>query len=127
MDNFNPFGIIDRSLYLPATLLDLKFRKGRKNVFLLFHNNTNEDTKLRPQFPELRKHEMSEKKFDYRFGIVAVKKGLITRGQLLEALKTQLAENIKGMEHRLIGQILQAKNYLTSEQTDEVLIEMGLL
>ena len=70
---------------------------------------------------------MSEVKFDNRFGTVAVKKGFITRGQLLEALKTQLADDIKGMEHRLIGQILQARNYLTSEQTDEVLIEMGIL
>jgi hypothetical protein len=42
-------------------------------------------------------------------------------------LKTQHAEDLKGMKHRLIGQILQAKNYLTLSQTDEVLMEMGLL
>jgi len=70
---------------------------------------------------------MSEKKFDKRFGIVAVKKGFISQEQLLEALKAQLAEDLKGIKHRLIGQILQAKNYLTMIQTDEVLMEMGLL
>ena len=70
---------------------------------------------------------MSEKKFDKRFGIVAVKRGFISQEQLLEALKAQLAEDLKGIKHRLIGQILQAKNYLTLSQTDEVLMEMGLL
>jgi hypothetical protein len=70
---------------------------------------------------------MSEKKFDKRFGVVAVKKGFISQEQLFEALKVQIADNFKGMKHRLVGQILQAKNYLTMSQTDEVLIEMGLL
>ena len=70
---------------------------------------------------------MSEKIFDNRFGIVAVKKGFISREQLLEALKVQIADNLKGAKHRLIGQILQAKKYLTMSQTDEVLMEMGLL
>ena len=70
---------------------------------------------------------MSEKMFDNRFGIVAVKKGFISREQLLEALKVQIADNLEGVKHRLIGQILQAKNYLTMSQTDEVLMEMGLL
>jgi hypothetical protein len=70
---------------------------------------------------------MSQKKFDNCFGTVAVKKGFITRGQLLDALKIQHAEDLKDMKHRLIGQILQAKIYLTLSQTDEVLMEMGLL
>ena len=70
---------------------------------------------------------MSEKRFDNRFGIVALKKGFISQEQLLEAIKAQLAENLKGIKRRLTGQILQAKNYLTMSQTDEVLMEMGLL
>lgn len=70
---------------------------------------------------------MSERMFDKRFGIVAVKKGFISQEQLVAALKVQIAEDIKGIKHRLIGQILQAKNYLTMSQTDEVLMEMGLL
>jgi len=70
---------------------------------------------------------MSEKRFDNRFGIVALKKGFISQEQLLEAIKAQLAEDLKGIKRRLTGQILQAKNYLTMSQTDEVLMEMGLL
>ena len=69
---------------------------------------------------------MSEEKFVDRFGVVAIKRGFISQEQLLEALKVQLAEDLKGIQHRLIGQILQAKNYLTVNQTDEVLMEMGL-
>ena len=70
---------------------------------------------------------MSEKKFDNRFGTVAIKMGFITYEQLLEALEVQIAEDLKGIERRLTGQILQEKKYLSSEQTDEVLIEMGFM
>ena len=70
---------------------------------------------------------MPEGKFDKRFGVVAINRGFISREQLLEALKAQLAEDLKGIQHRLIGQILQAKNYLTMSQTNEVLTEMGIL
>ncbi|UCD89859.1 MAG: hypothetical protein JSW04_15990 [Desulfobacterales bacterium] len=69
---------------------------------------------------------MSIKKFVHRFGVMSVKNGFINREQLFEALKTQLAEDLKGMEHRLLGQILQAKNYLTKDQTDKVLTQIGL-
>ena len=70
---------------------------------------------------------MPEQKFDNRFGVMAVKNGFISREQLFEALKIQLAEDLKGAKHRLLGQILQAKNYLTMDQTDNVLIQMGIL
>ena len=67
----------------------------------------------------------TNKTFVNRFGVTAVKNGFISQEQLFEALKIQLAEDLKGTQHRLIGQILQAKNYLTMEQTDQVLIQLG--
>jgi hypothetical protein len=70
---------------------------------------------------------MSEKKFDKRFGMVAIEKGFITSGQLIEALNTQVVGELKGGNRRLIGQILQDKGYITNLQIDEVLIFMGLL
>ena len=70
---------------------------------------------------------MSEKKFDKRFGMVAIEKGFITSGQLIEALNTQVVEELKGGNRRLIGQILQDKGYITNLQIDDVLIFMGLL
>lgn len=71
--------------------------------------------------------KMSEKKFDKRFGMVAIEKGFITSGQLIEALNTQVVEELKGGSRRLIGQILQDKGYITNLQIDEVLIFMGIL
>jgi len=63
---------------------------------------------------------MSGGKFDKRFGTIAVKMGFISQEQLLEALNAQIVESLKGMKHRLIGQILQAKNYLTLSQRKQM-------
>jgi len=70
---------------------------------------------------------MSREKFDKHFCMVAIEKGFITSEQLNETLKIQVVEELESGKHRLRGQILQAKNYITLEQTDEVLMEMGLL
>ena len=64
-------------------------------------------------------------KIDKRFGIVAVESGFITRQQLFEALKVQLADDLKGMKHRLIGEILRAKEYITKTQIDKVIESMS--
>ena len=69
---------------------------------------------------------MSYHQLEKRFGIIAVKMGLITVTQLHEAMKIQLIEDLHGMEHRLIGQILLERAYITSAQTREVLRQMGL-
>ena len=58
---------------------------------------------------------MSLQRIDDRFGVTAVKNGFITREQLFEALKIQLAEDLKGMKHRLIGEILRIKEYITEK------------
>jgi hypothetical protein len=63
---------------------------------------------------------MSTQKIDNRFGVIAVKNGFISREQLFEALKIQLAENLKGAKHRLIGEILRVKEYITEAQLDKV-------
>ena len=56
-----------------------------------------------------------------RFGVTAIKKGFITKDQLLEALGIQVEDELKGMELRLIGSILYGKNYMTVEKINEVL------
>ena len=70
---------------------------------------------------------MSEKKFDKRFGMVAIEKGFITPEQLNEALKIQIEEELESGNRRLTGQILQDKGYITNRRIDEVLMSMGLL
>jgi plasmid maintenance system antidote protein VapI len=61
-----------------------------------------------------------------RFGIAAVKKGFITADQLIEAQSTQILEELKMSRHRLIGQILLEKQYLTAVQIKQVLKSLGI-
>jgi hypothetical protein len=69
---------------------------------------------------------MSEDKLDKRFGAVAIDKGFITLENLIEAMKIQILENLQGIDHRLIGQILWEEGYIKTEQINEVLKSMGI-
>ncbi len=65
--------------------------------------------------------------FDKLFGVTAVDNEIITLEQLFEALKIQVIEELESSKHRLIGEILREKEYITAGQVDEVLILMGIL
>ena len=69
---------------------------------------------------------MSVERLDKRFGIVAIENGFITPEQLIEAMKIQVFEDLEGVKHRLVGEILQDKAYITHTQIDEVLRLMGI-
>jgi hypothetical protein len=69
---------------------------------------------------------MSEGKLDKRFGALAIDKGFITLENLIEAMKIQILENLQGLDHRLIGQILWEEGYIKTEQINEVLKSMGI-
>ena len=69
---------------------------------------------------------MSEVLLDKRFGAVAIDKGFISLDQLFEAMKIQISEDTEGVAHRLIGQILWEKGYMSAEQINEVLKSMGI-
>ena len=69
---------------------------------------------------------MSEGKLDKRFGSLAIDKGFITLEHLIEAMKIQILENLQGLDHRLIGQILWEEGYIKTEQINEVLESMGI-
>ena len=69
---------------------------------------------------------MSEGKLDKRFGALAIDKGFITLENLIEAMKIQILENLQGLDHRLIGQILWEEGYIKTEQINEVLESMGI-
>ncbi|MBN1104632.1 MAG: hypothetical protein JXL84_14540 [Deltaproteobacteria bacterium] len=58
-----------------------------------------------------------------RFGMVAVQKGFITMDQLIEAIGVQAREDIEGEGHRLIGEILLEKGYISAPQIYEVIEE----
>ncbi len=69
---------------------------------------------------------MSSQFFERRFGVTAVKKGFITVNQLNEALSIQILEELEESRHRLIGEILFEKQYLTTAQIKEVLDILGI-
>ena len=66
------------------------------------------------EFPEFQK----------RFGAIAVDKGLITKDQLINALKIQITENIENGKHKLVGTILYEHGLMTMPQILEVLESM---
>jgi hypothetical protein len=73
-----------------------------------------------------KENQMSLQYLERRFGITAVKKGFITADQLIEALSIQIIEELEDSEHRLIGEILFEKRYLTAAQIKEVLGSLGI-
>jgi hypothetical protein len=69
---------------------------------------------------------MPVKKLDKRFGTVAIEKGFVEPEHIFDAMEIQILENLEGSEHRLIGQILWEKGYITTQQIDEVVKSMGI-
>ena len=65
------------------------------------------------------------KRLDNRFGVVAIKCGFITPEQLLESMEIQVYGNIEDSKHRLIGEILREKGYITEPQIDDELESMS--
>jgi len=75
----------------------------------------------------MQKTETSESnplKYPSRFGLAAVKLGFITPQQLREAMIEQLDADINTKVHRLIGEILHSKGWMTLEQVEETLKNM---
>jgi hypothetical protein len=64
------------------------------------------------------------KNYENRFGIVAVRKGYITLGQLIKARRIQSREDLNGEEHRLIGEILFHQGHMTPAEIEDVLKTM---
>ena len=56
-----------------------------------------------------------------RFGMVAVRLGFITPGQLREAMIEQLNDDVGGLAHHPLGSILVAKGWMTEEQIEKTL------
>ncbi|MGD9162288.1 MAG: hypothetical protein PVG39_28015 [Desulfobacteraceae bacterium] len=59
--------------------------------------------------------------YEKQFGIIAIEKGFITAENLIETLKIQIEEELENKTHRLIGEILLDKGYITPTQIQDVL------
>jgi len=69
--------------------------------------------------------KLEREEIDIRFGVVAARKGFVTKDQILEALDVQLTENLSTGKHRLIGTILIDQGHLNISQVNEVLAYLG--
>ena len=61
-----------------------------------------------------------------RFGTIAIDRGYITTGQLIETMSIQHREALSRAKHRSLGQILLDLGYLNATQIHVVLDQMGL-
>ena len=68
---------------------------------------------------------MPAKNLQKRFGEIAIEKGFITKGQLLEAFEIQVSETLNQKERRLIGTILFDLNYINHQRINIVLGELS--
>ena len=68
--------------------------------------------------------DTSALKYPSRFGVAAVRLGFITPDQLREAMLEQLDTDLDTKVHRLIGEILHDRGWMTLEQVEETLKEM---
>ena len=64
------------------------------------------------------------KNYENRFGIVAIRKGHITLGQLIKARRIQSQEDLSQEEHRLIGEILFSQGHMSPSEIEDVLKTM---
>jgi len=68
---------------------------------------------------------METEHLDKRFGLVAVERGFISADQVIEALRTQVMEDVESGKHRLIGRILLEQGLMTLVQVENVLKILG--
>ena len=63
------------------------------------------------------------KRYNVRFGQIAVKLGFITMEQLQQGLAEQVEDDIAQKPHRLIGEICLEKGWLTPRQIEIIIDE----
>lgn len=69
-------------------------------------------------------HKEISQKYCYRFGQIAVEFSFITEAQLTGALGCQVHEELIGLGHRLLGEILFEKEWMSASQIDKVMTEL---
>lgn len=73
---------------------------------------------------EERKIPERSREWCFRFGSIAVKRGFVTKEQVKQALIEQVDDDLNDRPHRLIGEILFEKDWITWGQMDLVLKEL---
>lgn len=69
-------------------------------------------------------HKKISQKYCPRFGQIAVEFSFINEAQLAEALACQVHQELNERKHRLLGEILFEKEWMTASQIDQVVKEL---
>ena len=64
---------------------------------------------------------MVAESLDKRFATLAMEKGFINLDQFTEAMRIQATEDIAGVKHRRIGEILLEMEHISMSEVSEVL------
>ena len=64
---------------------------------------------------------MDAESLDKRFATLAMEKGFINLDQFTEAMRIQATEDIAGVKHRRIGEILLEMEHISMSEVSEVL------
>jgi hypothetical protein len=64
-------------------------------------------------------------KYCHRFGKIAVDRGFVSAEQVKEAISEQLDDDFSNRRHRLIGEIMFLKGWMTFKQIEEVMIALS--
>ena len=67
------------------------------------------------------RYQMVSNRHQIRFGALIVEKGIITAKQLGKAVNVQMREDLSGMKHRLLGEILVDMGFMTVNQVNELI------
>ncbi len=66
---------------------------------------------------------MSYAEREIRFGTLAVEMGFVTGGEIGKAVSMQMKEDLAGLKHRFIGEILVDLGFMSPSQIEEVIQE----
>lgn len=58
---------------------------------------------------------------DIHFGTIAIERGLLTPRKLGKAVSIQMKEDLEGLNHRLIGEVLVDLGFMSNFQVNEVI------
>ncbi len=70
--------------------------------------------------------KISPNMMTFRFGRIAFNRKYVTLEQVQRALAEQMEDNVTQKPHRLLGDILLENNWITEEQLESILDEMGV-
>ena len=63
---------------------------------------------------------------DVRFATLAMEKGFINLDQFAEAMRSQIMEDVAGVKHRRIGEILLEMGHISASEISEILADMDI-